>query len=104
MANNRRGDDPPRPPERRESDLDRKLHWLCDVGTPEPLSDLPCGDISPLGITSTMVYDPATNRVFAVAEPTGGAHTLVGINATTGTVEVRVPVEPPLGDPPAVLM
>lgn len=75
--------------------------WSAHGGTPEPLSDLPCGDISPLGITSTMVYDPDTNRVFAVAETTGGAHTLLGINADTGAVEVRVPVEPPLGDPKA---
>ncbi|GIH16866.1 cellulose binding domain-containing protein [Rugosimonospora africana] len=72
--------------------------WSAHVGTPEPLSDLPCGDISPLGITSTMVYDPDTNRVFAVAETTGGAHTLFGINADTGAVEVRTAVEPPLGD------
>jgi len=71
--------------------------WSAHVGTPEPLSDLPCGNINPLGITSTMVYDPATNRVFAVAETTGGAHTLVGINVSTGAVEVRASVEPPLG-------
>jgi len=75
--------------------------WSAHVGQPEPLSDLPCGNIDPLGITSTMVYDPATNRMFAVAETTGGAHTLVGINADTGAVEVRVAVEPPLGDPKA---
>ncbi|MFF5291989.1 cellulose binding domain-containing protein [Paractinoplanes globisporus] len=72
--------------------------WSAHVGQPEPLSDLPCGNIDPLGITSTMVYDPATNRVFAVAETTGGAHTLLGINADTGAVEVRAAVEPPLGD------
>lgn len=75
--------------------------WSTHVGDPEPLSDLPCGDISPLGITSTMVYDPDTNRVFAVAETAGAAHTLLGINADTGAVEVRVPVEPPRGDPSA---
>lgn len=73
--------------------------WSVHVGTPEPLSALPCGDISPLGITSTMVYDPGTNRVFALAETTGGAHTLVGINADTGTIEVRTAAEPPQGDP-----
>ncbi len=73
--------------------------WSAHAGQPEPLSDLPCGDIDPLGITSTMVYDPATDRVFAVAETAGGGHTLLGLNAGTGTVEVRVPVEPPLGDP-----
>jgi outer membrane protein assembly factor BamB len=73
--------------------------WSAHVGQPQPLSGLPCGGIDPLGITSTMVYDPATNRVFAVAETTGGAHTLLGINAGTGAVEVRAAVEPPLGDP-----
>jgi polyvinyl alcohol dehydrogenase (cytochrome) len=73
--------------------------WSVHVGSPEPLSDLPCGDIDPLGITGTMVYDGDTNRLFAVAETTGGVHTLVGINADTGTVEVRVGVDPPQGDP-----
>jgi outer membrane protein assembly factor BamB len=72
--------------------------WSAHVGQPERLSNLPCGDIDPLGITSTMVYDPDTNRVFAVAETSGGAHTLFGIDAGTGAVEVRAVVEPPLGD------
>ena len=73
--------------------------WSVHLADPEPLSDLPCGDISPLGITSTMVYDPGTNRVYAVAETTGAAHILAGINIDTGTVEVKTPVEPPQGDP-----
>ena len=77
--------------------------WSAHVGTPESLSDLPCGNIDPIGITSTMVYDPATNRVFAVAESTGGAHTLFGINATTGAVEVQTAFEPPLGNAKAHL-
>src|SRR5437762_11982026 len=77
--------------------------WSAHVGQPEPLSDLPCGNINPIGITSTMVYDPATNRVFALAETTGGAHTLFGINAATGAGQVRVAAEPPLGTPKAHL-
>ncbi len=43
--------------------LDRatgQVRWRVHVGTPVPLSALPCGDIDPLGITSTPVYDPAT--------------------------------------------
>ncbi|MBS2964263.1 PQQ-binding-like beta-propeller repeat protein [Actinocrinis puniceicyclus] len=72
--------------------------WSAHVGSPEPLASLPCGDISPLGITSTMVYDPGTNRVFAVAETTGGVHTLFGLNAGTGAIEVQTEIEPPLGD------
>lgn len=75
-----------------------KVLWSTHLGTPQPQSGLPCGDIDALGITSTMVYDPATGRVFAVAETAGGAHTLYGISARTGHVDVRVPAEPPEGD------
>lgn len=71
--------------------------WSTHVGSPEPSSSLPCGDINPLGITSTMVYDPDTNRVYALAELLGGTHELFGINAGTGAVEVQVQVEPPAG-------
>jgi len=77
--------------------------WSTHVGTPVALSTLPCGNIDPLGITGTMVYDSTTNRLFAVAETTGGMHTLFGFNATTGAVEVQVEVEPPLGTPNAHL-
>lgn len=72
--------------------------WSTHLGTPQPKSGLPCGDIDPLGITGTMVYDPATQRVFAVTETTGGAHTLYGLDTQNGHVDVRVPVEPPKGD------
>ena len=71
--------------------------WSTHVASPAPLSSLPCGDIDPLGITSTMVYDPATNRVFAVGETVGGTHTLFGLNAGTGAVEVQTSMDPPLG-------
>lgn len=71
--------------------------WSAHLGSPEPSSDLPCGDIDPLGITSTMVYDPATNRLYTVAETLGGSHTLFGINAGTGAVEVKALVDPPQG-------
>ena len=54
-------------------------HRHTSVGTPVPLSDLPCGDIDPLGITGTPVYDPQTGLVFTVAEIQGPAHLLVGL-------------------------
>jgi len=63
--------------------------WHTNVGTPVPQSDLPCGNVFPLGITGTPVYDPATGLVFAVAEITGPAHILVGVDATNGQVKVR---------------
>jgi outer membrane protein assembly factor BamB len=78
--------------------LDRRtgqVQWRTTVGKPVPLSALPCGNIDPLGITGTPVYDPATGLVFAVAEVTGPAHVLVGVDARTGQVRVRRSADPP---------
>ncbi|MFL6071864.1 MAG: PQQ-binding-like beta-propeller repeat protein [Mycobacteriales bacterium] len=75
------------------------VKWSRHVGTPIRRSALPCGNIDPLGITSTMAYDAGTGRLFALAETDGGHHTLVGVNAGTGAVEVSVAAEPPKGDP-----
>jgi len=76
-----------------------KVLWRTKVGNPVPLADLPCGDIDPLGITSTPVYDPHTGLVFAVAEIQGPAHVLVGLDVTTGQIKVRRLVDPPGIDP-----
>jgi outer membrane protein assembly factor BamB len=70
------------------------VQWRTNVGSPIPLSQLPCGNIDPLGITGTPVYDPASGLVFAVAEVTGPAHLLVGIDAATGQVRVRRSADP----------
>jgi PQQ-like domain len=67
-----------------------QVQWRTSVGTPVPQADLPCGDIDPLGITGTPVYDPQTGLVFAVAEIRGPAHVLVG----TGRIKVRRLVDP----------
>jgi polyvinyl alcohol dehydrogenase (cytochrome) len=72
--------------------------WSRHVGTPVRRSDLPCGNIDPLGITGTMAYDAGTGLVFALAESTGGVHTLYGIDARSGAVRVRRVAEPPKGD------
>jgi outer membrane protein assembly factor BamB len=66
-----------------------KVEWRTHVGTPVPRSTLPCGNIDPLGITGTPVYDPATGLVFAVAEITGPGHILVGVDVQTGRLKVR---------------
>jgi polyvinyl alcohol dehydrogenase (cytochrome) len=70
--------------------LDRatgRVRWRRHLGTPVPLSALPCGDIDPLGITGTPAYDTATKLVYAVAEETGYRHVLYGL---TLTGQVRV--------------
>ncbi len=76
---------------------DGSVIWRAHIAAPVPLSDLPCGDIDPLGITGTPVYDPATGLVFAVAESTGGIHLLAGVSLTTGKVMVRRAVAPAHG-------
>ncbi|MGH3509148.1 MAG: PQQ-binding-like beta-propeller repeat protein [Nocardioidaceae bacterium] len=60
------------------------VRWRRHLGTAQPLSGLPCGNIDPLGITGTPAYDKATGSVFVVAETKGGHHTLWAIRATTG--------------------
>ncbi|HEY3952829.1 MAG TPA: PQQ-binding-like beta-propeller repeat protein [Streptosporangiaceae bacterium] len=65
--------------------LDRgtgRVRWRRHLGTPVPLSALPCGDIDPLGITGTPGYDPATGLVYVVAEETGYRHVLYGLTLT----------------------
>ena len=79
-----------------------RVQWRLSVGAPLPLSALPCGDIDPLGITGTPVYDPRTGLVFAVAEITGPAHILVGVDVKTGHLRVRRAVDPPSTDPRAL--
>lgn len=76
-----------------------RVLWRTHVGTPQPLSALPCGDIDPLGITGAMAYDPATGSLFALAETDGGHHTLYALDPATGAVRWHRAVEPPLGTP-----
>ncbi|HEX7497876.1 MAG TPA: PQQ-binding-like beta-propeller repeat protein, partial [Candidatus Limnocylindrales bacterium] len=60
--------------------------WRRNLGTPVPLSTLPCGNIDPLGITGTPAYDSVTGSVFAVAEVTGPHHVLFALDPATGVV------------------
>ncbi len=62
-----------------------KVAWRTHVGTPVPLADLPCGNIDPLGITGTPVYDQASGLVYAVAETSGYHHVLVGVSVRDGS-------------------
>ncbi|MGB8646959.1 MAG: PQQ-binding-like beta-propeller repeat protein [Anaerolineae bacterium] len=71
-----------------------QTEWRTNIGQPVPRSSLPCGNIDPLGITGTSVYDPASGLVFAVAEVSGPAHVLVGLDLKTGAVRVRRSVDP----------
>jgi len=76
-----------------------KIIWRTHVGTPVPLASLPCGNIDPLGITGTPVYDTDNGLIYAVAEMTGYHHVLIGVSATDGTVQMERDIPAPDGQP-----
>jgi outer membrane protein assembly factor BamB len=69
--------------------------WKTNLGAPVTRDNLPCGNISPLGITGTPVYDPATKLIFAVAETSGPKHELVALDLASGQVRQRRSADPP---------
>ncbi len=77
------------------------VQWANHLATPEPSSAAPCGDISPsIGITSTPVIDPTTNRIYAVgAVSVSGTieHELFALDLSSGQ---PVPGFPMVVDPP----
>jgi outer membrane protein assembly factor BamB len=81
---------------------DGKVLWSTSLGPPltNVVSVAGCGDIDPLGITSTPVVDTATGTVYVVGEvSTGGGvvhHQLEGLNVITGAVTVSDDADPPL--------
>jgi PQQ-like domain len=69
--------------------------WRRHLGTPVPLSALPCGNIDPLGITSTPVYDRASGNLFVVAELSAPIrHRLYALDPTTGQVRWSRSLDP----------
>jgi PQQ enzyme repeat len=63
--------------------------WRRVVGTPVPRSSLPCGNISPLGITGTPVIDPASEAIYLnamVQESNGPRHRVFGLALKDGAV------------------
>ncbi|MCL4544627.1 MAG: PQQ-binding-like beta-propeller repeat protein [Chloroflexi bacterium] len=75
------------------------VQWVTSLGNPEPRSQLPCGNISPLGITSTPVIDAATHEIFVVAEMSGATHELFALDSATGRVLHRTNIDPPGAEP-----
>ncbi len=61
------------------------VRWHTALGTAQPQSGLPCGNIDPLGVTGTPAYDASTGSVFVAAETEGGHHTLWALDPTDGS-------------------
>jgi outer membrane protein assembly factor BamB len=62
--------------------------WKRHVGSPVPLSKLPCGNIDPLGITGTPVYRASHHEVYFTAELDNPIrHTLFAVNPRNGHVD-----------------
>jgi outer membrane protein assembly factor BamB len=69
--------------------------WHRHLATAVDSTALPCGNISPtVGITSTPAIDPATGRIYVVADTWDGsnassvAHEMYGLNLSDGSVGV----------------
>ncbi len=73
--------------------------WRANLGTPVPLSEFPCGNIDPVGITSTPAIDPAAGLLYAVSLLQPVHHELVALELSTGAVRWRRTIDAPGADP-----
>jgi hypothetical protein len=69
--------------------------WRRTLGDPVPSSALPCGNISPLGITGAPVIDAQRGALYldaAVMRPKGPQHEIFALSLADGSVEPGWPV------------
>ncbi|HZQ97994.1 MAG TPA: PQQ-binding-like beta-propeller repeat protein [Chloroflexota bacterium] len=78
---------------------DGHVLWRTHLGEPVPRAVMPCGNIDPVGITSTPVVDPAAGVLYAVAYLQPPHHELYAVDAATGDVRYHQPIDPPGADP-----
>ena len=72
--------------------------WMASLGVPVPLATMPCGNIDPLGITSTPVIDLASRTLFVVAmlTPDGGTtkqYEAFALSIDDGSIKPGWPVD-----------
>ena len=73
-----------------------KVAWRKSLGAPVPRAVLPCGNISPLGITGTPAIDPIKDAIYLdamVSAQDGSAqHLIFGLSVGDGTILPGFPV------------
>ncbi len=76
--------------------------WEAHLGSPlvSVASQAGCGDVDPLGVTSTPVIDPATGTLYVLAELASGGrtpvhHDLFGVDLADGKITSNVNADPP---------
>jgi hypothetical protein len=78
-------------------------YWRTRLGEPSPAGERPCGNIDPLGITGTPVYDPGTGSVLVAIELGGPPrHELVALDVQTGSIRWRKGIDLPGADAKAM--
>src|SRR5215475_998997 len=78
--------------------LNGSVVWQRNVGPPQPLWQLACGNIDPLGITGTPIVDLPSRTLFfdAMTTPDIGTtkkHLIFALNVDTGTTNSGWPVD-----------
>jgi hypothetical protein len=70
--------------------------WYQHLGTPVPSSSLPCGNINPVGITSTPVIDPSSSTIYVMGLLNSPSihYQLFALNASTGGINWQQTVAP----------
>ncbi len=82
-------------------DLDGRQKWQVTLGSPTPRSQLPCGNIDPLGITGTpIVRNGIVYLVASVGETV--SHQLYALDLRTGATRWHRSVDLPGADPQAM--
>jgi hypothetical protein len=71
--------------------------WIKNLGSPVPRSQLPCGNIDPLGITGTPVIDRDARTIYvaAMTSPDGGRtkqHMIFALSMDDGSIRAGWPV------------
>jgi outer membrane protein assembly factor BamB len=69
------------------------------LGSPVAGASLPCGNIDPVGITSTPVADPANNRLYVVGMMLPAHHELFALALDTGAVLFHRTIDAAGSDP-----